>query len=144
MVELVFAKNAGQGIPITIYDNATLPIKYYAFDQPGLIDDNTIFLKLGTRDLLFFATGRDLYWYHLSTGTTRLFKRFDSPVTAITQSPRETSLAVGLADGSFLVHGIVDQQLPDPPLLFRADGMGRVVDILYKQENYLSWTARLE
>lgn len=108
------------------------------FQGNSVVTPNTKFAALKTRNYLFFSGGagnKDIYYYDLdSNDPVKKYTTLNSPVTVLTASDDNNSLAVGLEDGTFILFNVSTQVIIDgtSPELYRLSGLGKVVDIIVK------------
>lgn len=108
------------------------------FPGTSLVNENSKYVALKSRDYLFFTGGEDnstLYYFDVLTKTTvTLFKQLSSRINVLTASDDDNELAVGLDDGTFILYDVSDQTIitGSPIELHRLSGLGKVVDIVVK------------
>lgn len=110
------------------------------FSGSSLIREDSKFEAIKPREYIFFTSENALYYYDAVTGETKQFTTFGSRITAIrandfgTVANLNTSLAVGLEDGTFILYDISDPALIAGQVneLHRATGFGKIVDLLDK------------
>lgn len=108
------------------------------FPGTSVVNQNSKYVALKSRDYLFFTGGAnnsDLYYFDILSKTIiKLFKSHTSQINVLTVSDDDNEMAVGLADGTFILYDVSNQAIINgtPTELHRLSGLGKVVDIVRK------------
>ena len=133
---------------VTRYTQAELP-----WGAGKLSDETMIAVLPDEKNRVFFATGNNIYFNDKNADDPTLFKTFPAKITAIDFDICEYSwytfgnrqLCVALENGEFYIFDISYDAMRkiinggEPTELFKADGLGRIVDATYKMGAYPGW-----
>ena len=92
---------------------------------------------LKSRTYLFFSGGEDnseLYYYDLGTGKSHHYASLGGRIASIHPVVENNELGVGLENGTFVLFDVSEEVLAlgQSVELYRIDGFGRIVDVIYK------------